>query len=246
MRIAPSSSLSDDKTKVSITHEWCAAEIEPVKHRFQDFSAESIPWARKRCLRGEVIDVPRTADLPEEAAAEKRILQSIGTHSFVSIPLIVGGQAWGMVNFDTIRRERDWRVDLVTQHQLVGELFANALVRKRAESELQATQAILTAAIDASPAGIIIADAPDVRIRSVNSAAVGIRDASLKELTGIPLDLHPTRWHCSHPDGTPYAPEDLPLSRAILEGTVSQNVDSHHPTRRWRAMLGLGQCSPRT
>ncbi len=95
----------------------------------------------------------------------------------------------------------------------------------RAEAELEETRAILSAAIEASPAGIIIADAPDVRIRSVNSAALGIRDAPISDLTDIPYELHPTRWQCSYADGTEYRPEDLPLSRAVLNGEVSRNVD---------------------
>ncbi len=97
--------------------------------------------------------------------------------------------------------------------------------RRRADDEVKKAQAMLLAAIEQSPAGILIADAPDVRIRIANSAALGIRGDTSSPLTGIPMDLHPTNWQSYKPDGTPFKPEELPLSRAILEGRVSRNVD---------------------
>lgn len=97
--------------------------------------------------------------------------------------------------------------------------------RRRTEEELEQTRAILSAAIEASPAGIVIADAPDGRIRAANAAAIGVREVSEEDLAGISLEHYASFWRCSHPDGTPYRNEDLPLAKAILEGAVSQNVD---------------------
>src|SRR5262249_41036251 len=97
--------------------------------------------------------------------------------------------------------------------------------RKAAEGDRAHTEALLMAAIAQTPAGVIIADAPDVRIRIANSAALGIRGEARYALTGIPINLHPMHWQTFHPDGTPFAPEDLPLSRAILYGETSHDVD---------------------
>ena len=97
--------------------------------------------------------------------------------------------------------------------------------RKQVEEELAKAKALLSAAIEQSPAGILIADAPDVKIRIANRAALGIRGETSLSLTDIPLELHPRNWEAYHPDGTPYMPEDLPLSRAVLKGETSRNVD---------------------
>jgi len=96
---------------------------------------------------------------------------------------------------------------------------------RRAAEELARAQALLLAAIEQSPAGILIADAPDVRIRVANSAALGIRGDSPLPPTEIPVELHPKHWQTFHLDGTPYAGKDLPLSRAILEGHVTRNEE---------------------
>ena len=98
--------------------------------------------------------------------------------------------------------------------------------RKEAERQVEEARALLLAAIEHSPAGILIADAPDVRIRVANSAALGIRGDSNQPLTDIPVELHPQHWQTFHPDGTPFAPEALPLSRAVLKGETTQNVEA--------------------
>lgn len=97
--------------------------------------------------------------------------------------------------------------------------------RRGAEEELAKTQALLSAAVEQTPAGIILADAPDVRIRVANSAALGIRGEATELLTDIPMELHPQRWQTYYPDGSPVPPEDLPLSQAVLKGKTSRNVE---------------------
>jgi PAS domain S-box-containing protein len=103
--------------------------------------------------------------------------------------------------------------------------LADITERKQAEERLIATQGLLTAAVEQSPAGILVADAPDVRIRLANSAALGIRGETTDPLLQIPLDLHPGNWQTFRLDGAPYEPEKLPLSRAILEGKTVNNVE---------------------
>lgn len=96
---------------------------------------------------------------------------------------------------------------------------------KWARDELDRLRGLLLAAIEQTPAGIIIADAPDVNIRIANSAALGIRGSGAETLTDIPAELHPANWQTFHPDGSPFFPEDLPLSQAVLYGKTSRNVD---------------------
>lgn len=97
--------------------------------------------------------------------------------------------------------------------------------RRQTEEELAEAQALLRAAIEQSPAGILIADAPDVRIRLANPAALGIRGHTSASLTGIAVEEHAARWQTYDPDGRLLPPEELPLSRAVLEGHVSRNVE---------------------
>ena len=112
-----------------------------------------------------------------------------------------------------------------------GNIYAVQIVsqditeRKQAEDELARTKALLSAAIEQSPAGIIIADAPDGRIRMANSAALEIRGGAAEPLVGISSESHARNWQTFHTDGTPFPAEDLPLTQALQTGRTCRNVD---------------------
>jgi PAS domain S-box-containing protein len=97
---------------------------------------------------------------------------------------------------------------------------------KKAMEELSQARALLESAVSQSPSGILIADAPDVKIRFANAAAFGIRGETDKPLTEIDVEKHSHLWQTFMTDGvTPYPPEKLPLSRAILEGVTTRSEE---------------------
>ncbi|HPO17428.1 MAG TPA: transporter substrate-binding domain-containing protein [Candidatus Hydrogenedentes bacterium] len=123
----------------------------------------------------------------------------------------------------------DTEVNL-TPLQIKGKMHILAIVRdisarKRAEEELEKTQTLFLAALEQTPVGILIADPPDVRIRSANSAAAAIRGAAYEQLVEIPMALHPDHWQIYHPDRRLCTPEELPLTRATRYGETIQNVE---------------------
>ena len=65
---------------------------------------------------------------------------------------------------------------------------------------------LLEAAVAQSPAGILIADAPDVTIRLGNQAAFDIRGGDQSILTGIDVTQHAVHWQTYRPDGSLYPP----------------------------------------
>ncbi len=91
--------------------------------------------------------------------------------------------------------------------------------RKHIEEALSESQAILKAAFENSQAGIAIADAPDGKIRYVNKAGLLIRDKSEEDLVqNIDIHNYVNSWNILHYDGTPFAEDEVPLSRAVLYG----------------------------
>jgi len=98
--------------------------------------------------------------------------------------------------------------------------------RKQAEKQLQEAREFLETAVAQSPSGILIADAPDVTIRMANPAAFNIRGGNRKTLTGIEVAKHSEKWQTFRSDGSPYPPEQLPLSRAVLLGEVVHNEEA--------------------
>lgn len=101
-------------------------------------SAEGFPWMMAMVRRGEVVAFARIAELPDEAAVDRRTCLAHGITSQVALPLPVGGIVVGALVFGAVRAERAWERDgLLQAFQLVGEVFANTLSRQRGDHEMQ-------------------------------------------------------------------------------------------------------------
>ena len=95
-------------------------------------------------------------------------------------------------------------------------------LRDHAEKELKDTRNILEAAFDQSPAGIIIADAPDGRLRHFNKAARQILGSPEdKAVVGVDMKQFAPGEQLLYMDGTKVKPEEGPLAKAILHGESS-------------------------
>lgn len=100
--------------------------------------------------------------------------------------------------------------------------------RTAAQEEKLRSQALMEAAVANSPSGILIADAPDGRIRLANRAAFGLHAADERQqfLTDAAWLEHMTRWEVLRPDGTPYPSREMALMRAVRTGeqTVGEEI----------------------
>src|SRR5262249_18151994 len=108
--------------------------IAPVPMVFED---EALPWLGARLARGDEVRVSRLDELPEEAATDRRSLAARGVRSLAAGPLIVGGAIVGALGFSRLRGERAWSDELMSRLQLLADVFANVLARRRADSAVQ-------------------------------------------------------------------------------------------------------------
>ncbi|MBW2737702.1 MAG: PAS domain S-box protein [Deltaproteobacteria bacterium] len=123
--------LFDDETKIDNTHEWCAEGIVPQIENLKELSVADFPWFQERLNRFETVHVPRVADLPPEARAEKEKLQSQDILSVILVPMVYGKTLRGFIGFDSVRQEKSWLEENITLLRIVCEIFVNGLERKR-------------------------------------------------------------------------------------------------------------------
>jgi formate hydrogenlyase transcriptional activator len=101
-----------------------------------------LTWFLGQLRAGEMVITPNAAiDLPVEAEAEAEYCRRTGLVSHLAIPLRIGGQIVGAIAFSAFRQTRIWPDDLIARVKIVGELFAQALVRKREQEKLLAAMA---------------------------------------------------------------------------------------------------------
>ncbi|QQS05798.1 MAG: PAS domain-containing protein [Fibrobacterota bacterium] len=93
---------------------------------------------------------------------------------------------------------------------------------KKGERELAETRAILQAALDQSPAGIAIADAPSGALRYVNDAGLMVRGEGREKISaGVGIQEYVASWQLFDLSGRPLEPTEVPLARAILYGETN-------------------------
>ena len=93
------------------------------------------------------------------------------------------------------------------------------------QTTLTRIQSLLVAALSQTPAGIIIADAPEIRPRLANRMAEELLLLpGLGEMTTLPYG-RPDGYECYHHDGTRIPLEELPISQAIIQGLACQNLE---------------------
>jgi transcriptional regulator with GAF, ATPase, and Fis domain len=96
------------------------------------------PWMTQKVLDGETVIISKMTDLSPEADRDRESLGLYRSKSGVFVPLSVGeGPIFGLLSFVVMREERDWPETVVKGFQLVAQVFANALARKRADEQLK-------------------------------------------------------------------------------------------------------------
>lgn len=126
---------SEDSRIARVTHRWMAEGMDPQPVAL---GLGEIPWSVARLRRGATVRFTRVEELPEvEAAVDRQTYLRLGVKSRVAIPLTVEGVVIGALAFSAVTVERAWRDEFVQRLQLLGEVFANTLSRRRAEMEGQ-------------------------------------------------------------------------------------------------------------
>jgi len=133
--------LSDNGTKIDDTYEWCAEGVKPQTQNLKGISInDELPWFAKRLKEFEVVHVPCVADLRPEASDEKEYFQAQDVQSLLAIPMTYGGSLAGFLRFDSTRANKKWTQGIIALLGVVGEIFTNALERKRTEVALQESE----------------------------------------------------------------------------------------------------------
>ncbi len=143
--------FSADGSTYSNTHEWCAEGVESVRSKYQEIPVENMPWLISRIKQGEIVHISRVADMPPEAEKEKDEFMAEGIKSLVNVPLVYGETVIGFSGFACIAGEKNWTDEDTRLLRMSGEIFVNALVRKRTEGQLLESEERTRAIINAIP-----------------------------------------------------------------------------------------------
>ena len=127
---------SEDHRTARVTHRWIAEGMDP--QPVASLGLGEIPWSVAQLRGGATVRFARVEELPEVGAAvDRQTYRRLGVKSSVAVPLTMEGVVIGALAFSAVAVERAWRDEFVQRLQLLGEVFANTLSRRRAEMEGQ-------------------------------------------------------------------------------------------------------------
>ena len=132
--------FNDDMTLMKNTHEWCAEEVSPRIHKFQDLRTESFPWWMRQLLKGKVIHIIDILNLPEEAYATKEFLEIQSIKSLLVFPLFIKTILAGFVGFDNLSDTGDWKETAFSLLRISSQIIGNALGRQLTEELLKKSE----------------------------------------------------------------------------------------------------------
>ena len=117
------------------THYYHLPDIAPPP---PEIPHEVVPWYAQEILAGRTVVLHRMPDdLPPTAQRERELAAREGIRSNLVVPMRIGTEVIGGLGFACHRDFRTWTPSLIRSLQMLGDVFANALARKRADAALQ-------------------------------------------------------------------------------------------------------------
>jgi FixJ family two-component response regulator/signal transduction histidine kinase len=139
-------------------HVVCSAALGGIAPLPRGPFGADLPWLVGEICAGRTVALATLPDaLPPEATAEFERVRRIGLRSHLSIPLRIRHRVTGALSFGGLRRAQTWPDEVITRLRIVGELFAVATARARAESEAQQLRDRLAHADRVARAGVLTA-----------------------------------------------------------------------------------------
>ncbi len=146
-------------------------------------------WFVGELRSGRTIVIRSYEDLPPEAAAAAEYYRRVGLRFQLVIPLPVDGRTVASIGFSSFRPTREWPDDFIARVRVIGEVMVQALLRKRSEAALRASEERWRSIFETSTLGITIFN-QDLHYITTNlafRAMLGYTDEELRQLT--PLDI---------------------------------------------------------
>jgi two-component system, NarL family, sensor kinase len=214
--------LAADGQSWAVTHSYQMPGIPPST---PIIPKDQWPWYTSQVQNGEVVRLCRLPeDLPLEAVREREYCLKVGLKSNLAIPLRVEGSVVGGIGFASFRGYRDWPNDLIQRLRLIGEIFTNAVVRKRADEALQARERSLRQTRE--QLGDLAAKLLHAQEEERRRIAREMHDDWTQRLAVLGIDLAKLEKQLGNPESA------LPLLRMMQEQLVTLSEDVHALSRQ--------------
>ncbi len=148
---------------------------------------EVFPWMDRQLRENRIVSIPDCAAFPPEAETDKKNMALIGAQSVLVLPLFVQKQMVGALAFSSRKPMYNLRSELTQRVQIVGQVFASALLQQRTERTLEEETERLAVTLKSIGDGVITTDVSG-KITLLNSEAEKITGWTAAESQGKSID----------------------------------------------------------
>jgi len=193
----------------------------------------------KLFVQGVPVITTKLEDMPPEAETDRQTYAAMGVRSSLDIPVLIKGRAGHVILIQSLREERSWPEIYIPRLRLLGEIFINALERKRADQALRESEALLNLATDSAGASLWSMD--------VGTSLVSVLPRT-RDLFGFPQDeklTYESFLRVIHPEDREMV--HLCVEKAIqAKGAVNieYRIVLPNGTIRWISARGRCHCTP--
>ena len=209
--------------KINCIYEWCDSDIQPLS---QDLGLHTFvhSWLIKKFAQGENIMISDIESMPQEFAAEKKILKTKNIRSLLAIPIYSAMKSLsGCIMFDNSRESREWLGEEVQAFHIIAEMLSIYWERRQAMEALKKSEAkyrelyekskkdeqVYHSLINSSADAIVISDLED-RTKYLSPSFINLFGWTLEDVLGKNI---------------PYIPDSENLSqRGLIQDIISNGA----------------------
>ncbi len=127
--------VHEDRSFARISHAVYGEGVEQIP---KDINlVELYPWTYQKLMRGELINITRMEDYPEEALIDRQSNLAMGTISRLAFPVAVDGGISRIITIHQRHRHQAWPEEYIPRLRLLGEILVNALERRQDRVHLE-------------------------------------------------------------------------------------------------------------
>ena len=179
--------LSEKFDMFKIDYEWCAPRIQTTLDHWKQGIVDDYPIIYEKLKRLECCYIASLDTLPPEEKHLKAQMVRFHIQSVMLVPLAFSGELVGIFYFDAVREKRTWPKSFHSVMRTVGDIFVNALERKRAEEKLRRREDHLQRIFNTSNDAILLIDTQQSKINDANRRACEMLEYSYESLLATPV-----------------------------------------------------------
>ncbi len=191
--------LSGDSMSMTNTHEWCAEGIAPQIALLNNIPTDIFPWWMKKLHANELIIVPNVSAMGDEAAEEKKLLESQDIGSVIVVPIFAADSLFGFIGFDYVQQPFKTEIaDDAYFLRTISDTIVNAVLRIETNTKVEKSQELLTSLIEHIEIGMLTVTTDGI-IEYANSRITELFNFSPEEIIGQSVNLFiPGIVHTEH------------------------------------------------